>query len=99
MYYTQAIQHKIYEEEIDDNLALIELRQSLLLNRAKCYFGLNNLKDALIDSSNCIKTYDGTKLSFKAHYTRSEIYLHLNDYKNAIKHCDKILNASSDLAI
>eukprot|EP01084_Bolivina_argentea_P142621 250550_1 len=91
-WYTKAIDDKIYEGNISDITPLIELRQSLLLNRAKSHFQLNHLKDALIDSSNCIKTHNGTKLSYKAHYTRAEIYQSLGDFKNAIKHCDRILN-------
>eukprot|EP01084_Bolivina_argentea_P160254 279080_1 len=94
-FYTKGIDHEIYSSTEKHSDALIELRQSLLLNRAKSHFQLRNLKDALIDSSNCIKTRDGSTLSYKAHYTRSEIYLHLKDYKNAIKHCDTILNAQA----
>eukprot|EP01083_Nonionella_stella_P207323 753298_1 len=87
-FYTKGIDHEIYSSTAKHSNALVELRQALLLNRAKSHFLLRNLKDALIDTSNCIKTCDGSTLSYKAHYTLSEIYLHLKDYKNAIKHCD-----------
>ena len=87
-YYTKGLNYD-YDYDYD---CLIELRQSLFLNRAKAYFKLNNLKNALIDSSNCIKSsINPTKFTYKAQYTRAEIYASLNDYKNAIKHCDEII--------
>eukprot|EP01084_Bolivina_argentea_P229755 387700_1 len=98
-YYTQALEHMIYKRNIKDYKPLIELRQALLLNRAKCHFKLSNIKDALIDSDNCIKICDDTNLTYKAHFTQFEIYSHLKDYNTAIKHCDIIINAPSDVVI
>lgn len=94
-YYTQGLQHNIFTKHNNDNNnlneTLIKLLQSLLLNRAKAYFKSENLKNALIDTSTCIQTSNSTKMAFKAHFTRAEIYGTLNDAKNAIVHCDNIL--------
>jgi len=99
-YYATALEHSVYStNDWTRHQQLTELRQSLLLNRAKSHYKLENLKDALIDSAHCIQCNQNSKLSYKAHFTRAEIYHYVNNYKTAIRHCDIIIAAPSELGL
>eukprot|EP01083_Nonionella_stella_P056546 148840_1 len=85
-YYTTGINH------VKDDESFIELYQCLLSNRAKCFYHETELQNAFEDTQKCIAVRDGSLLSYKAHYTQSEILIHLHKYTEATKHCDHIIN-------
>ena len=93
-YYTQGLNHKAYRNSSNsDSLStdLLTLKQSLLLNRAKAYNHLDKKEEALKDATKCITTLMNSKLSYKARYTRAEINLNGNNFRDAFQDCDKIL--------
>ena len=93
-HYTQALEHSIFKsDEYQESDKLIDLRQSLYLNRARSHFHQKNTIEAMVDTNKCIETNTDSKLAYKAHLVRAQIYLDgINDFKNALRHCDIILN-------
>eukprot|EP01083_Nonionella_stella_P260566 888274_1 len=98
--YSSGIEHNIFQtislHKLHEHASLTELYQSLLSNRAKCFYHQKKLESALADTSKCIAVCDGSLLSYKARYTRSEILLHLRRYADAVTNCDLIINYNKE---
>ena len=93
--YSEGIDHPVYRSmskfPANEFRDLLDLRQSLLLNRARSHFQQNQHQKALMDTAQCINVLEDTKLWYKAHFVRAEIYKSKGDHRNALKMCDVVL--------